>query len=95
MDNKNVALNTLLIAGLSASLLTGCGIDSFNPANEVAVDMYGPAPIEEEYEAPEIDDTNTDIITEETESTDIIEDVEVEDAVCMYGVDPRVPLFQK
>ena len=108
--NKNVALNTLLIAGLSASLLTGCGGDDFDPANEIAMDMYGPAPIEIGFEKPDVEDTEENIIVEDTEENEADgEDGKTAEEVlkseilepdpmqvtCMYGVMPEKNLIQK
>lgn len=100
--NKNVALNTLLIAGLSASLLTGCGGDDFNPVNEIATDMYGPAPVEIDYEKPDVEDIEEDIIVDEevedNEDGKIAEEVlepDIIDVTCMYGVMPEKSIIQK
>ena len=50
MDNKQ--LKTLVAIGITATTLVGCG---FNPANELDVEVYGPAPIFEEKQSGILD----------------------------------------
>ena len=61
MDNK--VIKTMAVAGLSATIITGCGTDGFDPSKEMQVDVYGPAPVMEreiEYTEPNVDDIDSD-----------------------------------